>query len=120
MNVDEDLEYVMLGRDNEFARFLLSDGTPLDDLSNIQKVQLLIDGRTLDSSQLPAGTITWDQTAEWRAGVSKPVITFKLGLVEGANALEEGIARGGKLITFDPENPDGLEWTRSINLEVRA
>lgn len=112
-------EQVFLDRDNEFALFLLSKGSPLADLSGIGRVVLEIDGKTLDSDSLPAGTIWWDETEEWRPGVLKPVVKFKLGTLADPYTLTAGVQRGGRLITYDIDNLNGIEWTRDLVLDVK-
>ena len=51
-------ETVHLGRDNTFSIFLLDDGSPLEDLSGITKILLVVDDLTIDSTGNGNGYIT--------------------------------------------------------------
>jgi len=115
-------EIVVLNRDNEFALFLLSRGVPLADLSDITRVVLEVDGQTIDSAVVGSSVIWWSDSEEWRPGQLKPVVKFKLGNVgdgEGGLLLEPGVVHGCKIVTYDAGHPNGLEWTRSLVVDVR-
>lgn len=109
-------ETVHLGRDNTFSIFLLDDGSPLEDLSGITKILLVVDDLTIDSTGNGNGYITTG-TEDWRPGDPKPVIVFDLG---NASLLTAGVFRGCQVITFDTSNPNGVIWTRDLTLEVKS
>jgi hypothetical protein len=110
-------ETIYLGRDNENSIFLLEEGSPLDSLVGITKVYLIVDDITIDSSGNGSAYIDLSGVENWRPGDPKPVIKFTLG---NSSLLTEGIYRGCRIITFDTSNPNGLEWTRDLVIEVKA
>lgn len=109
-------ETIFLSRDNEIAIFLLEEGVPLTSLVVVTKVYLMVDDLTIDSSGNGAGLLTWDESEDWRPGVSRPVVKFKHGT---SGLLTEGTYRGCRIITFDVINTNGLEWVRDLVLEVK-
>lgn len=114
---------VIRGRNNEFALFLLSKNQPLLDLSGLIRVVIEVDGKTIDSSVVGSDYIWWTDTEEWRAGQTRPVVKFKLGTLDdgqGGLLLTPGVSVGTKIITFDVDNPAGIEWTRSLVVDVLA
>ena len=110
-------ETIYLGRDNEMSIFLVDEGTPLDNLTGITKVLLIVDDVTIDSTGNGSGYITWNETEDWRPGDPKPVVKFKLGT---SGLLTAGSYRGCRIITFDTSNPNGVEWTRDLVIEVKS
>jgi hypothetical protein len=120
--MDTSKEVVILSRDNEFALFLLSKGSPVADFGAITRVIIEIDGKTIDSdvAEITSSMIWWSESEEWRRGITKPVIKFRLGNLPSPYTLTQGIARGCKVITFDPDNPNGVEWTRDLVVEVKS
>lgn len=110
------VEQVIIGRDNEFWLFLLEQGVPLSDLSPLTRVLLVADEITIDSLGNGVGLIDWSETADWRPGQAKPVMKFKLGT---SSLLPTGSYRGCRIITFDISNPNGVEWTRDLVIEVK-
>lgn len=120
MNVDK--ERVILNRDNEFALFLLSKGQPLADFGTITRVTIEIDGHLIDSDVVGSSVIWWSESEEWRPGETRPVVKFKLGTLDdgaGGLLLSPGVAHGCKIVTYDATNPNGLEWTRSLKVDVQ-
>jgi hypothetical protein len=110
-------EIIYLNRDNENSIFLLEEGSPLTSLVGITKVYLIVDDVTIDSTGNGVGLFDLTETENWRPGDPKPVIKFTLG---NAALLTEGIYRGCRIITFDTSNPNGLEWTRDLVIEVKS
>jgi hypothetical protein len=110
-------ETIILGRDNENSVFLLEEGSPLTSLVGITQVLLIVDDVTIDSLGNGVGLFDLTGAENWRPGDPKPVIKFTLGT---SGLLTEGIYRGCRIITFDTSNPNGLEWTRDLVIEVKA
>ena len=109
-------ETVILNRDNDISIFLLEKGSPLASLVGITRVLLVVDDVTVDSDTHGA-YVDWTGTEDWRPGDPQPVIKFTLG---NAGLLTEGIYRGCRIITFDTSNPNGVEWTRDLVIEVKS
>lgn len=110
-------ETVILNRDNDISIFLLEKGFPLGSLIAVTRVLLVVDDVNIDSAGSGASYIDWSQSEEWRPGISLPVIKFTLG---NSGLLTEGIYRGCRIITFDTSNPNGVEWTRDLVIEVKS
>lgn len=108
-------EVVILNRDNWFGLFLMEQGAPVSEFGSITRVVIEIDGVEVDSDVVGSSVIWWSESEEWRAGVTKPVIKFKLG----GQAIAAGTTHGCKVITFDAGHPNGIEWTRDLTIEVK-
>lgn len=114
--MDTSKEVVILNRDNEFALFLMSQGNPLTEMGTITRVTIEINGTLIDSDVVGSSVIWWTDSEEWRAGDTRPVVKFKLG----GQTLDVGIARGCTVVTYDPVNTSGIEWTRNLVVEVKS
>ena len=108
-------DVLVIGRANEVAWFLTTNGQPLTDLSGVIKALLVVDDLTIDSTGNGLGFLTLNQTAEWRAGVTRPVVTFAL---KNSGLLAAGDYHGVQLITVDADHPLGVVWKNDIRLRV--
>lgn len=99
---------VYLDRDNEISLILESGGTAAD-LTAVNKIELIIGGRTISCTGGTSGAITWGSTYD--AGE----VRLHLGSV--SSLLTTGVYRV-PIIVYDPVHPGGIYWGR-IQLDVR-
>lgn len=101
-------EVVYSGRDNTIDLELRADGAPVDELTAVTRMVIYLhaDGNviTLDSNASP-GAFMWGASA---------IAKFALG--------GEGVAPGyyfARLVVYDPDNINGIEWGNGFYMEFR-
>jgi len=107
-------ETIYLGHDNTIGLLLLNDDVALVDLSAITRVVLTINDTDYDSDSLASSIIWWTDSVSYR-GETVNVIKFKLG----GQSIVAGVYTGCKLVTFDPDNSNGVVWADDIKVTVK-
>ena len=104
-------ENVWLGRDNVIQWLLMSNDTPVADLSALTRVALVVGAVTIDSDS--GGDISWADQQSYKSQLVD-VITIKLG----GSSLVAGLYDDCRLVTYDATNPNGIVWSDDIRLQV--
>lgn len=107
-------EIIYLGHDNTIALMLVNDDVPLADLSAITRAVLTINGTDFDSDSLGSSVIWWADSMTYQ-GNPVNVIKFKLG----GQSIVAGEYTGCKLVTYDPDNANGVVWSEDIKVTVK-
>lgn len=92
---------------------LVDDDEVIVDLSSITKVVFKIGETIIDSSQVAAGIITWDDTADYY-GQEVNVVKALLG----GEGLVAGSYENCRMTVYDPANLNGIVWSDTLNIRV--
>ena len=109
-------EIIYLGRSNTIDWQLQADGAAVD-LSSVTRMTLEIGGEVLDSATQGNGQ---GNTFYWTSGIPATGVP-NLYLALGPAAENAGIAAGNYnacLVTYDPDNLDGIVWLGSEPVTV--
>jgi hypothetical protein len=123
---------VYMGADNVEYLLLMNDGVLQEDLSGVTKVEVVINGESIDSDTAPADTIWWtDQKTVTQKDVDRDasgdlasylgdttdVLKLRLGNV---STLTAGKYRNCCLLLYDTLNTDGVVWDDSMKITVKG
>jgi hypothetical protein len=105
-------EIVYLGHDNTNDLLLRSDGVPID-ITPVTRFTLRLGATTIDSA-VDTDAFTWPVDRTWKKQAVKALV-LQLGSLQ--------LAAGeylGRLVSYDPDNPNGLVWTEELPVTVVA
>jgi len=99
------VEVAYIGRDNSIDLELHENGVNLTDYTPISRVLITLGTNVIDSDITP-------QYLDWTTAQ-------KLIIKAGLAGIPSGNYRA-RIETFDIDNPDGIVWTESLRVSIRA